>query len=449
MDKAERDCLMTPFAQIGNKLHLLLHTGQLLMENGADSDRTVRDMMRAAAYMGIPKDQIHQHVMYTTLMLNVNDDEHTYTEFRKCHKHGVNMTTLTAISKLTWRALEKDYTLAEYERQLQHIEQAGPVYAPWQMALGAGVACGGFCMLFGGSWLDFLMTAICAWIGFWVRRCCMIWGFHPYARIAIAAFCATMAAWSMQFVTGSIAWYPIIACTLFMVPGIPLINAIDDLLNNFIVSGMTRAMNTLLIVGAMTFGIAIAVRMGGISDFTTVGLQPGNFYLSLMAAAAIASMGFSVIFNLPRRLLPLIGLGGIIAVTTRNILVMELGFSQAAGSFLGAAVVGLLALKVVHIVHVPNIILTIPSAIPMVPGVLLYRLLFAMLNIQTVSAEQLMVGLRSGVTAIIVIIAIAIGVTIPSIFMERFIAKRRERELERLLALRAAKAAGEQAAAVK
>lgn len=449
MDKAERDCLMTPFAQIGNKLHLLLHTGQLLMENGADSDRTVRDMMRAAAYMGIPKDQIHQHVMYTTLMLNVNDDEHTYTEFRKCHKHGVNMTTLTAISKLTWRALEKDYTLAEYERQLQHIEQAGPVYAPWQMALGAGVACGGFCMLFGGSWLDFLMTAICAWIGFWVRRCCMIWGFHPYARIAIAAFCATMAAWSMQFVTGSIAWYPIIACTLFMVPGIPLINAIDDLLNNFIVSGMTRAMNTLLIVGAMTFGIAIAVRTGGISDFTTVGLQPSNLYFSLLAAAAIASMGFSVIFNLPRRLLPLIGLGGIIAVTTRNIFVMELGFSQAAGSFLGAAVVGLLALKVVHIVHVPNIILTIPSAIPMVPGVLLYRLLFAMLNIQTVSAEQLMVGLRSGVTAIIVIIAIAIGVTIPSIFMERFIAKRRERELERLLALRAAKAAGEQAAAVK
>jgi len=449
MDKAERDCLMTPFAQIGNKLHLLLHTGQLLMENGADSDRTVRDMMRAAAYMGIPKDQIHQHVMYTTLMLNVNDDEHTYTEFRKCHKHGVNMTTLTAISKLTWRALEKDYTLAEYERQLQHIEQAGPVYAPWQMALGAGVACGGFCMLFGGSWLDFLMTAICAWIGFWVRRCCMIWGFHPYARIAIAAFCATMAAWSMQFVTGSIAWYPIIACTLFMVPGIPLINAIDDLLNNFIVSGMTRAMNTLLIVGAMTFGIAIAVRTGGISDFTTVGLQPSNLYFSLLAAAAIASMGFSVIFNLPRRLLPLIGLGGIIAVTTRNVFVMELGFSQAAGSFLGAAVVGLLALKVVHIVHVPNIILTIPSAIPMVPGVLLYRLLFAMLNIQTVSAEQLMVGLRSGVTAIIVIIAIAIGVTIPSIFMERFIAKRRERELERLLALRAAKAAGEQAAAVK
>ena len=443
MEQEERACLMTPFAHIGHKLNLLLRTGQLLMENGADSDRVVRDMMRAAAYMGIPAQQIHQHVMYTTLMLNVNDDEHTYTEFRKCHKHGINMTTLTAISKLTWRALEKDYTLTEYERQLQHISQAGAVYATWQMALGAGLACGGFCMLFGGSWLDFLMTAVCAWLGFMVRSYCAHWGFHPYARIAIAAFCATLAAWSMQFLTGSIAWYPLIACTLFMVPGIPLINAVDDLLNNFIVSGMTRAMNTLLIVGAMTFGIAIAVRVGGVSDFTAVNLQPNDLYLSLVAASAIASMGFSIIFNLPRRLLPVIGLGGIIAVTTRNVCVMEFGFSQAAGSFLGAAVVGLLALKVMHIVHVPNIILTIPSAIPMIPGVLLYRLLFALLNIQTISAEQLLIGLRSGVTALIIIIAIAIGVTIPSIFMERYIAQRRQHELERLLAQRAARAAEE------
>ena len=110
-NKKNNAVLQEPFSEIGPKLHLLLHTGQLLMENGADSDRTVRDMMRAAAFMGIPKDRIHQHVMYTTLMLNVNDDTHTYTEFRKCTKHGVNMTTLSAVSKLTWRAMARKYTL--------------------------------------------------------------------------------------------------------------------------------------------------------------------------------------------------------------------------------------------------------------------------------------------------------------------------------------------------
>ena len=29
-------------------------------------------------------------------------------------------------------------------------------------------------------------------------------------------------------------WHPLIACSLFIVPGIPLINAIDDLVDNYI-----------------------------------------------------------------------------------------------------------------------------------------------------------------------------------------------------------------------
>ena len=68
METKDEKVLKEPFAEIGRKMHLLLHTGQLLMENGADSDRTVRDMMRTAAYLGIPKDRIHQHVKYTTLI---------------------------------------------------------------------------------------------------------------------------------------------------------------------------------------------------------------------------------------------------------------------------------------------------------------------------------------------------------------------------------------------
>ena len=151
METKDEKVLKEPFAEIGTKMHLLLHTGQMLMENGADSDRTVRNMMRTAAYMGIPKDRIHQHVMYTTLMLNVNDEQHSYTEFRKCTTHGINMTTLTAISKLTWRALEKNYSLHEFERHLLRIKNKPRNYPVWLTAFGAGAACGGFCKLFGGS----------------------------------------------------------------------------------------------------------------------------------------------------------------------------------------------------------------------------------------------------------------------------------------------------------
>ena len=77
IQRRKEEVLTDPYAKIDKKLHLLLRTGQLLMESGADSDRTVRDMTRAAAFMGIPKEKLHLHVMYTTLMLNVNDQDHT------------------------------------------------------------------------------------------------------------------------------------------------------------------------------------------------------------------------------------------------------------------------------------------------------------------------------------------------------------------------------------
>lgn len=435
-NKKSNAVLQEPFSEIGPKLHLLLHTGQLLMENGADSDRTVRDMMRAAAFMGIPKDRIHQHVMYTTLMLNVNDDTHTYTEFRKCTKHGVNMTTLSAVSKLTWRAMARKYTLAEFSRQLDHIRDLPRNYPGWMTAMGAGAACGGFCKLFGGTWGDFWLTAACAATGFWIRRCCTGYGFNPYAVIAITSFMTTMIAWATQFLTGELNWYPLIACTLFLVPGIPLINAVDDLLNNFIVSGMTRAIHTLLVVGSMTFGIITAIRLGGVTDFTSVSLTPDTIYASQALAAAISSVGFSVIFNVPKRLLSVVAVGGIITVLVRNVAVLQFGFSQAAGSFLGAAIVGLLALKAIHWFHAPNIVMTIPSAIPMIPGVLLYRLLFALINIRFITSAALLDGIRSGVEAVIIIIGIAVGVAIPNIFIHRYIQQRKFEDEQRLLAQR-------------
>jgi len=134
------EILNKPFAEIGEKLHLLLQTGALLMENGADSDRTVRDMRRAAAFMGIDQEHMHQHVLYTTLMLNVSDSRHSYTEFCKYQKLGVNMTTLSAVSKLTWRALAQNYSLEAFRRQLNNIRNLPRAYPVWLTALGAGAA---------------------------------------------------------------------------------------------------------------------------------------------------------------------------------------------------------------------------------------------------------------------------------------------------------------------
>ena len=98
--REQQNVLHETYAAIGKKMDLILTTGQLLMENGADTNRIVRDMKRVAAYMGIDEKQFHLHIMYTTLMLNISDSIHSHTSFRKCLKHAVDMRIISAISNV-------------------------------------------------------------------------------------------------------------------------------------------------------------------------------------------------------------------------------------------------------------------------------------------------------------------------------------------------------------
>ena len=91
-------------------------------------------------------------------MVNVSDGDYSFTKFQRIDGHGVNMTAISAVSKLSWRAIENDYTLDQYEAELEEIRKRKRNYTPWQVAVGAGFACGGFCIQFGCDWVAFLYS---------------------------------------------------------------------------------------------------------------------------------------------------------------------------------------------------------------------------------------------------------------------------------------------------
>ena len=426
-----------PFYKITYKMHLILTVGRLLMENGADSDRTTRYIMRTAAYMGIPAENVSCHIMYTSLLLNVKNEERTYTELTKCRKHNVSMTVLAAVSRVIWRAMRDNWSLERFEKELETVESRKNPYSNFATALASRFACGGSCLLFGGDFIAFFVTAVCAFFGFYARILCNKRGFNNYAGIAIAAFVATsLATLSQSVVHSATPMHPIVACALFIVPGVPLINAADDMLNSFIMAGITRAFHTVLIIGSMAFGTAIALHLGRITEFTTISLSPGDIYLYHPIAAAISAGGFSLLFNVPKRVPWAVSVGGAVAVLLRNICMFDFGLSQATGTLIGGGVVGIAALSAIHRFHVPNVVLTTPSAIPLVPGILLYRLLFTLLNINDVSTEVLLGALRNGIEAATIIISIAVSVAIPNIFWSRPIRKNKIAQEKKLLASR-------------
>ena len=238
----------------------------------------------------------------------------------------------------------------------------------------------------------------------------------------------------------STPWHPLLACALFIVPGVPLINFVSDMLSGYTQVGLTRAMNTLLMLFAMAFGIAFAIQICGIDNFVhDLSMTPHHSYNEYMLAAAISAIGFSMIFNVPRHMMLFVAMGGIIAVCTRNF--VNLGASSGnvgldmgliVGSFVGSAVISIICCSMVRKLHTPHQCLSIPSVIPMIPAVLMYRALFAFINMHGVIGE-VTVAMNNAIHASLIILFIAIGVAIPNIFFRRMINPKREQKLMDLL----------------
>lgn len=429
---------------IRHKLDLLLRTGQLLVESAADTNRIMRNMKRTAAFLGLPEEHLHIYVQFNMLMVNLSDNEHSFTKFQRCDKHGINMTTISLISKLSWKAIREDYSIERYAEELEAIASRPRNYTPVQVAIGTGFACGGFCIQFGCDWTAFFYASYAAAIGMYLRGLMLRKGLNNYMGIAIAAFISTVIAWATTYLPST--WtdtplHPLLACALFIVPGVPLINFVDDMLDNYIQVGLTRAINTFLMIVAMSFGIAFFLKLSNfdLTQFYTIPMIPHNTYISYAIAAAISAMGFSMIFNIPRRLLWVVAIGGIIAVCTRNFVNLGpsnnnigLDMGLAIGSLAGSALVSLVAVKAVHWVHAPNHVLSIPSVIPMVPGVLMYRALVGLIEMNGVVGE-LTNAMKFGMASAITIMCIALGVAVPNVFARHWVAKNRQRKLKQMI----------------
>ncbi len=439
------------------KLDLLLRTGQILVESSADTSRIVRNMKRAAAYLGLPEENLHISVDYYMLQVNLSDEEHSFSKMQRCDHHGINMAALQDISQLTWRAIRDDYSLDRYGEELEKIAKAPRNYGDWMVAICAGFACGGFCIQFGCDWPAFFYASIAAILGNRFRMSLNKLGSNVYFNFAVAAFLSTLLAWASAYIStpaveayipqellplfhSDTPWHPMMACALFIVPGVPLINFVSDMLDNHLETGIVRATNTLIMILAMCFGIALAIKIVGIDNFVKdLSMTPHHTFGEYALAAGISAMGFATIFNVPKRLMPWIAVGGIIAVCSRNFINLGpstgnvgLDLGSIVGTLCGSALISIINIKVVHWLHTPHQLITIPAVIPMIPGVLIYRALYGIIDMQGIVGEVTS-ATHNAINGSLLTIMIAVGVAIPNIFARKWIAPDRKKKLDRLI----------------
>lgn len=139
--------------------------------------------------------------------------------------------------------------------------------------------------------------------------------------------------------------------------------------------------------------------------------------------SGIAAIGFAILFNVPRRTLLAIftlgALGGLIKFTA-----MKLDVGIVFSSFLGATVIGFIAIQMAHIRKSPPLVFSIPSVIPMVPGFFAYKMmlgLIALTNMENTDTyiQTLIETVNNGAKMMFVLISLGTGVAIPMLLTRK------------------------------
>lgn len=242
-----------------NKLcKILLEIGALLMSSGANTSRIRITTIRIAEAYGYNAELL---VTHRALMLTLYDEEKDYffSRLKRTSPHGANFRMVSGISRMSWKIVEEAWSLEQIEEEIERLKSV-PNYPRWVILLMVSLAGASFCRLFSGDYIEMVVAFVATFIGLFIRQEAVKKAFNPYLCVFVAAFVSSMISGLAVYLhIGSNPEYALATSVLYLIPGIPLINSLSDILDGNIMNGMVRGMNGLMIAFSIALGLLSAV----------------------------------------------------------------------------------------------------------------------------------------------------------------------------------------------
>lgn len=237
---------------------LLLEIGSLLMSSGANSARIRITILRIANAFGYEAELLITH---RALMLSVYNDEKEFfvSRLKRTLPHGANFKMVSGISRMSWRIVDEKWDLEQVKNELDRLKSVAhyPRMVILSMVALAGAS---FCRLFGGGYVEMIISFVATFAGLFVRQEATKKSFNPYLCIYFAALTSSLiSGLALKFNLGEHPDYAFATSVLYLIPGIPLINSMSDLLDGNIMNGIVRGINGLIIAFAIALGLLSAI----------------------------------------------------------------------------------------------------------------------------------------------------------------------------------------------
>ena len=136
--------------------------------------------------------------------------------------------------------------------------------------------------------------------------------------------------------------------------------------------------------------------------------------------ASIASVGFAMVFNVPKHTLIYCAFGGAITFITRTIL-LDLGIGVELSTFIASTIIGIIALYWSRKHLIPRPVYTVASIIPMIPGTYAFAAMISLVNMNShgVTPELIELFIGDSLKAVSILGAISFGLALPSLYFMR------------------------------
>jgi uncharacterized membrane protein YjjP (DUF1212 family) len=238
----------------------LLEIAVLLMVSGASTGRIRNTIDRIATSFSYTANLF---ISQRTIMLSIYNEENecVFNSLKRTPLHGINFTTVSGISRMSWLILDEKWNVKKINEELDRLN-ALPHYPRILVLILTGMAGASFCRLAGGGVLDMTIVFAGTIAGLFIRQEATKLNFNPNLCVYFAALTSSLIAGSLVKLGAGINHEIAFATSvLFLIPGIPLINAFSDMIDGNLHNGLIRGLNGFIISFSIALGLLTSMAI--------------------------------------------------------------------------------------------------------------------------------------------------------------------------------------------
>lgn len=252
-----------PYEELTDVIDLALWAGQLLLQYGAEGARIEETVHHIGTGLGC--DWMDILVSPNAIIATTISGGQFRTKIRRVTRIGVNFAIIDYINDLSHRVSQNQLDRFQLRTALEHATTMPRNYNRWLVVGMVGLACGAFSQLFGADMPVFLMTILASSVGMFARQELERRWFNTVLVVVTTAFVVGLIAGMATILNiGASPDIALAASVLLLVPGVPLINAAEDLIQGHMLVGVARGITGAIIALGIAVGLSLAMVLLGI-----------------------------------------------------------------------------------------------------------------------------------------------------------------------------------------